>query len=106
MRDGGTPDRASASQWIAEAGHDLIVGAFGSKEDAVGHYPSDRSLLISPVPRAVASGRFVWVVSTRDDRIDSFHGGDAEAATRRSEGIDGKLILLLADEAEQRLTEL
>lgn len=96
MTDDDVSDYASPSQWIAEANEDLIVGAFETSEEAARHYSANQSLLIRPVPGAVANGRFVWAVSTRADHIDSIHGGDAHAATRRCEEIGGKLILFAA----------
>lgn len=98
MMDGRGREYASPSQWIAEAGEDFIIGAFDTKKEAVDHYPPNVSVVIRPIPQAVARRRFVWAVSTLDDRVDSFHGGDASGATKRSDEIGGKLILFLAED--------
>jgi hypothetical protein len=98
MNDTGARAYASSSQWVAEAGKDFFVGAFETREEAITHYRSNQSVVIRRAPRAVAGGHFVWAVITLDDRVDSLHGGDAAAATMRSEEIGGKLMLFLAKE--------
>ncbi len=79
---------ASPSTWLVLRDEGMVY-AYSSPADATSMANRDESYFVRKAPSVLARRRFVWAVIGRDHEVDSFHGGDADAATRRALQVDG-----------------